>query len=113
MARMEQSEAVMLSSLGKSIKAALRKGPVLVVALRLGAGAWEPLYAPIRSESREVVAAVGMDAHTSMIALVDFIEALGPHLVSTADQVSARLGYRREDERHNAGVALPETRIGP
>jgi IclR family transcriptional regulator, pca regulon regulatory protein len=56
------------------------------------------IAAPIRSESREVVAAIGMDAHASMIALADFIEALGPHLVSAADQVSARLGHRRDNE---------------
>ena len=62
------------------------------------------IAAPIRSESREVVAAVGMDAHASMIALANFVKALGPHLVSTADRVSARLGYRREDERHDASV---------
>jgi IclR family pca regulon transcriptional regulator len=70
------------------------------------------IAAPIRSESRGIVAAVGMDAHASMIALVDFIGALGPHLVPTADRVSARLGYRREDERHSATGALPETRFG-
>jgi IclR family pca regulon transcriptional regulator len=58
---------------------------------------------PIRSESRDVVAAIGMDAHAaSMIALADFIEALGPHLVSAADQVSARLGHRRDDEMPSA-----------
>jgi IclR family pca regulon transcriptional regulator len=56
------------------------------------------IAAPIRSVSREVVAAVGMDAHASMIALADLIDALGPHLISTADRVSARLGYRRDDE---------------
>jgi hypothetical protein len=41
---MEQLEAVVLNSPGESIKAALRTGPILVVAMRLGAGAWEPLY---------------------------------------------------------------------
>jgi hypothetical protein len=46
---MEQLEAVLLSSRGESIRAALRKGPVLVVALRLGADAWEPLYAILGS----------------------------------------------------------------
>ncbi len=55
---------------------------------------------PIRSESREVVAGVGIDAHASMIALADLVDALGPHLIATADRVSARLGYRRDDERH-------------
>ena len=41
---MDQLEAVVLNSSGESIKAALRTGPILVVAMRLGAGAWEPLY---------------------------------------------------------------------
>lgn len=43
--RMEQLEAVLLNSRGESIRAALRKGPVVVIALRLGPGVWEPLYA--------------------------------------------------------------------
>ncbi len=58
------------------------------------------IAAPIRAESHEVVAAVGIDAHASMIALADLVDALGPHLIATADRVSARLGYRRDDERH-------------
>jgi IclR family transcriptional regulator, pca regulon regulatory protein len=62
------------------------------------------IAAPIRSESREVVAAVGIDAHASMIALADLVDALGPHLIATADGVSARLGYRRDDERHSPSV---------
>jgi IclR family pca regulon transcriptional regulator len=62
------------------------------------------IAAPVRSESREVVAAVGMDAHSSMIALADLVDALGPHLISTADRVSARLGYRRDDELHRLSV---------
>ncbi len=41
---MEQLEAVVLSSRGELARAALRTGPILVVALRLGVGAWEPLY---------------------------------------------------------------------
>ncbi len=41
---MEQLEAVVLNSHGESARAALRTGPILVVALRLGAGVWEPLY---------------------------------------------------------------------
>jgi hypothetical protein len=43
--RVEQLEAVLLSSRGTAIRAALRKGPILVVTLRLAADAWEPLYA--------------------------------------------------------------------
>jgi hypothetical protein len=42
---MEPLEAVPMSNPGEPIKAALRKGPVVVIALRLGPGEWEPLYA--------------------------------------------------------------------
>jgi IclR family pca regulon transcriptional regulator len=56
------------------------------------------ISAPVRNEAREVVAAVNMAAHSSMISLEELVDALGPHLVSTADRVSARLGYRRDDE---------------
>jgi IclR family pca regulon transcriptional regulator len=55
---------------------------------------------PVRNEDREIVAAVSIAAHSSMISLDEMIEALGPHVVSTADNISARLGYRRDDERH-------------
>ena len=57
------------------------------------------IAAPVRDESRDVVAAVNLAAHSSMIALGELVDALGPHLVSTADRVSARLGYRRDDEQ--------------
>ncbi|HSZ69520.1 MAG TPA: IclR family transcriptional regulator [Solirubrobacteraceae bacterium] len=57
------------------------------------------IAAPVRGESREVVAAAGMAAHSSMISLRGLVEELGPHLISTADRISARLGYRRADER--------------
>jgi IclR family pca regulon transcriptional regulator len=53
---------------------------------------------PVRNEAREVVAAVNMAVHSSMISLEELVDALGPHLVSTADLISARLGYRRDDE---------------
>jgi IclR family pca regulon transcriptional regulator len=56
------------------------------------------ISAPVRNEAREVVAAVNMAAHTSMISLEELVDALGPHLISTADRISARLGYRRDDE---------------
>lgn len=56
------------------------------------------IAAPIRAESREVVAAVNMAAHTSMISLEGLVDQLLPHLLSTADQISARLGFRRDDE---------------
>ena len=56
------------------------------------------ISAPVRDEANEVIAAVNMAAHASMISLERLVDALGPHLVSTADRISARLGYRREDE---------------
>jgi IclR family pca regulon transcriptional regulator len=59
------------------------------------------IAAPVRSESHEVVAATSMSAHSSMISLEEMAEHLGPHLVATADRISARLGYRRDDERVN------------
>jgi IclR family pca regulon transcriptional regulator len=56
------------------------------------------IAAPVRDEGREVVAAIDLVAHTSMIALSDLVDQLLPHLLATADQISARLGYRRNDE---------------
>jgi IclR family transcriptional regulator, pca regulon regulatory protein len=56
------------------------------------------IAAPVRNDSGEAVAALGMDAHTSMIGLAGLLDHLGPHIVSAAGLVSARLGFRREDE---------------
>jgi len=61
------------------------------------------IAAPVRNEAREVVAAVSLAAHTSTISLGELVDALGPHLVSTADRISARLGYRRDDETGGHG----------
>lgn len=57
------------------------------------------IAAPVRNESRDVVAAVSLSAHSSVISLEELVDALGPHLVSTADRISARLGFRRDDEQ--------------
>jgi IclR family pca regulon transcriptional regulator len=56
------------------------------------------IAAPVRNEAREVVAAVNLEAERSMISLPELVGSLSPHLISTADCVSARLGYRRDDE---------------
>ena len=56
------------------------------------------IAAPVRNEAREVVAAVSIAAHASTISLAELIDGLTPHLLSTADRISARLGYRRDDE---------------
>jgi IclR family pca regulon transcriptional regulator len=53
---------------------------------------------PVCSESGEVVAAVNMAAHSSMISLEELVDHFGPYLASTADRVSARLGYCPDEE---------------
>jgi IclR family pca regulon transcriptional regulator len=57
------------------------------------------IAAPLRTESREVVAAINLAAHTSMISLEEMVDQLLPHLLVTADNISARLGFRRDDEK--------------
>jgi hypothetical protein len=42
---MERLEATTISNPDEPIKAAIRQGGVVMVAWRLGAGDWEPLYA--------------------------------------------------------------------
>jgi len=56
------------------------------------------IAAPVRNEAREVIAAIDLVAHSATITIEELLDALGPHLISTADQISARLGYRRDDE---------------
>jgi IclR family transcriptional regulator, pca regulon regulatory protein len=56
------------------------------------------IAAPVRNDAREVVAAVNLVADSSMITLEDLVDALSPHLISTAHRISACLGYRRDDE---------------
>jgi IclR family transcriptional regulator, pca regulon regulatory protein len=52
---------------------------------------------PVRNASGEVAAAVSLDAHTSTIDLEQLAQQLRPHLLTTADHISARLGYRRNE----------------
>lgn len=58
----------------------------------------QAIAVPIRDESREVIAAVGIAASPEAISLADLTDALGPHVISTAARISSRLGYRRNDE---------------
>ena len=53
---------------------------------------------PVYAHSQEVVAALGMAAHSSTISLEAMVDHLLAHLMATADCISARLGYRRDDE---------------
>ena len=56
------------------------------------------IAAPVRNEARELVAAVSLSADSAAISLEQMVDALEPHLVASADRISARLGYRRDDE---------------
>jgi IclR family transcriptional regulator, pca regulon regulatory protein len=75
------------------------RGETLVVSEEELAPELYEIAAPVRAETAEVIASVSMQAHSSMITLEQLVGSLGPHLISTADRISARLGYRREDER--------------
>ncbi len=50
--------------------------------------------APVRSSTDEVVAAINMAVHASMIPLSEIVNVLAPKLVATAKEISRRLGYR-------------------
>ncbi len=52
----------------------------------------------VRDQTREVIAAVEVAVPSRSISLEELRDALGPHVISTADRISARLGYRRADE---------------
>lgn len=56
------------------------------------------IAAPVLNEAGEIAAAVDMSASTPGIEMEELADALGPHVISTADRVAARLGYRRESE---------------
>jgi IclR family pca regulon transcriptional regulator len=58
--------------------------------------------AVVRDERGEVCAALGWSARRSSITVERLADGLGVHLLSAADQISARLGYRRSDERGKA-----------
>ena len=58
----------------------------------------QAIAVPVRDESREVIAAVGIAASPEAISLTELTDALGPHLISSAARISSRLGYRRDDE---------------
>ena len=56
------------------------------------------IAAPVRNQAREVIAGIDLSAPSVTISLAELVDALTPHLVATADHISARLGYRRDDE---------------
>jgi len=60
----------------------------------------QAIAAPVRSEGGEVIAAVNLVGARSTITVNELVVSLSPRLVSTADRISFRLGYRRADEEH-------------
>lgn len=56
------------------------------------------IAAPVRSDAGATVAAIDLSSDASMIAVEGLAGALHPHVIAAADRISARLGYRREDE---------------
>jgi IclR family pca regulon transcriptional regulator len=49
---------------------------------------------PVRGAAGNVVAAINLAAHRTMVSLDDLIVRLGPPLIRCAGEISARLGYR-------------------
>ena len=52
------------------------------------------IAAPIRSRSGDVVAALNLAVHRSMVSIEDLIERYGPAVKRTADAISAEVGHR-------------------
>ena len=52
------------------------------------------IAAPIRSSSGEVVAALNLAVHRSMVSIEDLIERYGPTVKRTADTISEEIGHR-------------------
>ena len=54
--------------------------------------------APVRNANGEVAAGINIEARRTMISLEEMVDGLGPQLIAAADRISARLGYRRDDQ---------------
>jgi IclR family pca regulon transcriptional regulator len=54
---------------------------------------------PIRNDTDDVIAAINITAHTSLISRDHLVKTCGPQLTTTADLISARLGLRSNDKR--------------
>ncbi len=52
------------------------------------------IAAPVRGHSGEVAAAINLAVHRSWVSVEDLVEKFGPALKRTAEDISARAGYR-------------------
>lgn len=50
--------------------------------------------APVRSRRGDVVAAINMAVHASMVSVAEMENALAPRLISAAEEISRKAGYR-------------------
>jgi IclR family pca regulon transcriptional regulator len=51
------------------------------------------IAAPVRSQSGEVVAAINLAVHRTIVSLDSLVAHLGPQLKNTAAEISARIGH--------------------
>jgi len=65
------------------------------------------IAAPVRAESGDVIAAVNIAANTQRVAHEELVggDVLRSHLLAAADRISARLGYRGDDDETTLGQA--------
>lgn len=56
------------------------------------------IAAPVRNESREVIAAIDITARALIVTVAQLVDGLCADLIVAAGRISERLGYRREDE---------------
>jgi IclR family pca regulon transcriptional regulator len=69
------------------------------------------MAAPVRCESGEVIAAISLAANKEVIGTEKLVGELAPHLITTADHISAYMGYRREDEPHSGSNRIYQINI--
>ena len=67
------------------------------------------IAAPVRSQTGEVVAAINLAVHRTMVSLDSLVAHLGPQLKQTAAEISARIGYQAGAERPERRRARPST----
>jgi IclR family pca regulon transcriptional regulator len=60
---------------------------------------WLSIAAPLRTYGGDVVAALALSADARVISVVELRTELAPHLLAAADEISNRLGFRRDESR--------------
>ena len=73
--------------------ARVRKAGVAVNNEELAYGL-RSIAAPVRGRTGEVVAAINLAAHRSMVSIDELVDGLGPALLRTAEEISSRVGHR-------------------